>query len=73
VPVLVKVAVEGLRRALLCDVMRIMVVGFCETEGRLGPRYSDKGVVEVADRIEGGRARKGATGAASFSLVFVKW
>ena len=35
---LVKVAVEGQRRALLCDVMRIMVVGFCETEGMLGPR-----------------------------------
>lgn len=70
-PVLLKVAVEELRRARFCDMMRIVVVGFCETEGMLGPRYSDKGLVEVGDRIEGGRARKGATGAASFGQMVV--
>ena len=50
VPVLVKVAVaEALRRARLCErdmvrVVIVVVIGFCETEGMLGPRYSDKGV-----------------------------
>ena len=38
---LVEVAVAELRRARFCDVMRIVVVGFWETEGMLGPRYSD--------------------------------
>ena len=37
----VAVAVAELRRARFCDVMRIVVVGFWETEGMLGPRYSD--------------------------------